>query len=171
MVFLTSITRHWCRGVDKYFKSRQRFRLAWRHYGRPRNVNRFVINSYMRSLRFSFWGRGQKYFVLRKLYDQRLEGAAMEHGVSRDELLEGLARCNVLLDRKVLQDLAIYEPRTFKSICATAKAGLADSESLENESAEQGLSGISSLSESGENSEQEGVVTRINRGKFTSTLS
>ena len=51
---------------------------------------------------------------MRQLWEQRLAAGCEEHGASLPVLREGLMRCNVLLNRKTLADLAIWEPRTFK---------------------------------------------------------
>lgn len=65
------------------------------------------------------------YFFYFQLQERRLEAAAHEHGINFEVLKEGLTRCNILLNRKVLADLAIWEPRSFKSLtdiaCARAK--------------------------------------------------
>lgn len=60
-----------------------------------------------------------------QLWEQRLEAATQQHGISFSTFRESLTRCNILLNRKVLTDLAIWEPRSFKSLtdiaCARAK--------------------------------------------------
>ena len=60
-----------------------------------------------------------------QLREQRLGAATSEHGINLTILREGLTRCNILLNRKSLTDLAIWEPRSFKAItdiaCARAK--------------------------------------------------
>ena len=62
-----------------------------------------------------------------QLWETRLNGATHEHNISLKILLEGLNRCNILLNRKSLANLAIWEPRTFKCLsdiaCAKAKLG------------------------------------------------
>jgi len=62
---------------------------------------------------------------MKELREQRLEAATSEHGINFETLKEGLTRCNILLNRKSLTDLAIWEPRSFKAItdiaCARAK--------------------------------------------------
>jgi len=62
---------------------------------------------------------------MKELREQRLEAATTEHGINFATLKEGLTRCNILLNRKSLADLAIWEPRSFKAItdiaCTRAK--------------------------------------------------
>lgn len=54
-------------------------------------------------------------FIL-QLCNQRLEAACEEHGFTFNLLRESLIRSNVLLNRKILVDLAVWEPRTFKCL-------------------------------------------------------
>lgn len=61
------------------------------------------------------------------MWESRIDVAAQEHGINLRTMLEGLNRCNILLNRKSLATLAAWEPRTFKSLsdvaCAKAKLG------------------------------------------------
>lgn len=57
-----------------------------------------------------------------QLWQTRLEGVCQEHGISEKILLDGLAKCNIFLNRKSLSDLAIWEPRSFKSLLDLATA-------------------------------------------------
>uniref|UniRef100_A0A8C8TAJ3 39S ribosomal protein L20, mitochondrial n=1 Tax=Peromyscus maniculatus bairdii TaxID=230844 RepID=A0A8C8TAJ3_PERMB len=47
--------------------------------------------------------------------------ASQEHGLQSPTLIVNLIKCQVELNKKVLVDLAIYEPKTFKSLAALAK--------------------------------------------------
>lgn len=47
---------------------------------------------------------------------QRVESGAAEHGMNLKAVKEGLSRCEIHLNQKSLSELAIWEPRTFKSI-------------------------------------------------------
>lgn len=73
---------------------------------------------------YSTIGRTIKKQNMRTLWNQRIDAAGLEHGIAGQDLLEGLARSNIQLDRKVLGDLAIYEPRTFQSLTEIAKRTL-----------------------------------------------
>jgi len=52
--------------------------------------------------------------LLLQLWETRITAGCEEHNVTYPLFREGLARCNILLNRKTLADLAIWEPRTFK---------------------------------------------------------
>lgn len=64
---------------------------------------------------------------LLQLWEGRINAGAKEHGIDFKTLMEGLTRCNIFLNRKSLSTLAIWEPRTFKSLsdiaCAKVKLG------------------------------------------------
>lgn len=54
-------------------------------------------------------------FVL-QLWRTRITAGCNEHDITYDTFREGLVRSNILLNRKVLSDLACWEPRTFKAL-------------------------------------------------------
>ncbi|VFV29612.1 39s ribosomal protein [Lynx pardinus] len=55
------------------------------------------------------------------LWINRITAASQEHGLKYPAFIVNLIKCQVELNRKVLADLAIYEPKTFKSLAALAK--------------------------------------------------
>uniref|UniRef100_A0A8C0WME4 Large ribosomal subunit protein bL20m n=1 Tax=Castor canadensis TaxID=51338 RepID=A0A8C0WME4_CASCN len=55
------------------------------------------------------------------LWINRITAASQEHGLQYPAFIVNLIKCQVELNRKVLADLAIYEPKTFKSLAALAK--------------------------------------------------
>ncbi|KAK1340604.1 hypothetical protein QTO34_019175 [Cnephaeus nilssonii] len=55
------------------------------------------------------------------LWINRITAASQEHGLHYPAFVGSLIKCQVELNRKVLADLAIYEPKTFKSLAALAK--------------------------------------------------
>uniref|UniRef100_A0A8C9KX75 Large ribosomal subunit protein bL20m n=1 Tax=Panthera tigris altaica TaxID=74533 RepID=A0A8C9KX75_PANTA len=56
-----------------------------------------------------------------QLWINRITAASQEHGLKYPAFIVNLIKCQVELNRKVLADLAIYEPKTFKSLAALAK--------------------------------------------------
>ncbi|KAG6796170.1 39S ribosomal protein L20, mitochondrial [Apis mellifera caucasica] len=127
MVFLSAQLFVRCRGPDEFWRKRQIFKLAAHYIGRRRNCYSLTIKSVHRALQFSTKGRKLKKQDMRELWETRIDAATNEHGIGLKVLLEGLSRCNILLNRKSLAILAIWEPRTFKCLsdiaCAKAKLG------------------------------------------------
>ncbi|KAK9294242.1 hypothetical protein QLX08_011070 [Tetragonisca angustula] len=127
MVFLTAQLFVRSRGPDEFWRKRQIFKLAAHYIGRKRNCYSIAIRNVHRALLKATRGRQLKKQDMRELWETRLNGATHEHNISLKILLEGLNRCNILLNRKSLANLAIWEPRTFKCLsdiaCAKAKLG------------------------------------------------
>ena len=61
----------------------------------------------------------------RRLWITRINAAARREGMSYSQLMHGLARANVELDRKVLADIAVRDPESFKHIAEVARESTA----------------------------------------------
>jgi large subunit ribosomal protein L20 len=70
----------------------------------------------MKALRYSYVGRKQKKRVFRKLWITRINAAARIHGLSYSEFMCKLKEKNIELDRKVLADIAVNDPKAFEDI-------------------------------------------------------
>ena len=127
MVFLSLQLFVRSRGPDEFWRKRQILKLAAHFYGRRRNCYSIAIRNVHRALLKTTKGRQLKKEDMRELWETRINAATTEHGITLKTLFEGLSRCNILLNRKSLANLAIWEPRTFKCLsdiaCAKAKLG------------------------------------------------
>ncbi|XP_054002240.1 39S ribosomal protein L20, mitochondrial [Hylaeus anthracinus] len=127
MVFLTAQLFVRSRGPDEFWRKRQIFKLAAHFVGRRRNCYSLTIKSVHKALTKSTLGRQLKKADMKELWESRVNAAAIEHGITFKTLMEGLTRCNILLNRKSLSTLAVWEPRTFKCLsdiaCAKTKLG------------------------------------------------
>jgi large subunit ribosomal protein L20 len=65
---------------------------------------------------YAYIGRKDRKRDLRKLWIIRLNAAAREHGLSYNQLISGLKKEKIELDRKILSDIAISDPSTFSKI-------------------------------------------------------
>ena len=59
----------------------------------------------------------------RRLWITRINAAAREHGMSYSKLMGGLKKAGVMLDRKVLADMAVRDPAAFSQIASMAQQG------------------------------------------------
>ncbi len=59
---------------------------------------------------------------MRRLWIIRINARAREHGLTYGRLMNGLRRANVLVDRRILADLAVQQPDVFEEIVKTARA-------------------------------------------------
>ena len=58
----------------------------------------------------------------RRLWIQRINAAAREHGLSYSRFMSGLKKAGVELDRKILADLAVNDSQVFKELAEAAKS-------------------------------------------------
>lgn len=88
-------------------------------------LHRSAKESVDRALRFAYRDRRAKKRDFRRLWIIRLGAAARQNEISYSQLIRGLKKANIALDRKVLADIAAQDPETFAQLAGTAKAALA----------------------------------------------
>lgn len=82
---------------------------------------RLAKQAVIRALQYSYRDRRNKKRDLRGLWITRINAAARENGTTYGKLIAGLKAANVELDRKVLAELAVNEPKAFTDIVKSAK--------------------------------------------------
>ena len=87
-----------------------------KHY-RFRNANQAVL----KSLSYAYVGRKDKKSDFRKLWIARINAAARMNGTTYSKLIAGLKKANVSINRKMLSDLAITDPKAFSELAEVAK--------------------------------------------------
>lgn len=94
------------------------------YFGRRKNVWTVAKNAHEKALVYSYRDRKRKKGQFRGLWIQRINAAARMHQMSYSQLMGGLKKANVDINRKVLAFLAIEEPKAFELIVDTAKKAL-----------------------------------------------
>lgn len=82
---------------------------------------RLAKQGVIKALQYAYRDRRTKKRDLRGLWITRINAAARENGTTYGKLIAGLKAANVELDRKVLADLAVSEPKAFTAIVKSAK--------------------------------------------------
>ncbi len=77
-----------------------------------------------RSLAYAFAGRKQRKRDFRALWIMRINAAARENGLSYSRFMNGLAKADVALNRKVLADMAVRAKDDFAKLAELAKSKL-----------------------------------------------
>ena len=90
-------------------------------YGKRKNVYTVAKNVLEKGLTYSYVGRKVKKRDYRRLWIARINAAVREEGITYSEFIHKLHEKNITLDRKVLADLAMNEPESFKSLVASVK--------------------------------------------------
>ena len=75
-----------------------------------------------RSLRFAYRDRRQRKRQFRRLWVTRINAAARLNGTTYNRLIHGLGLAGVEVDRKMLADLAVSDPKTFAELAELAKS-------------------------------------------------
>jgi large subunit ribosomal protein L20 len=89
---------------------------------RSKNTIRRGSEAVDRALRYAYRDRKARKRDFRSLWITRLTAAANLNGTNYSTLIAGLKRAKIILDRKVLSDLAVAEPAAFKAITEKALA-------------------------------------------------
>ncbi len=76
----------------------------------------------LKSLAYSYRDRRNKKRDLRGLWIMRINAAARLHGVSYSQLMNGLKKANIDINRKMLADIAVRDPNTFKTLVEQTRA-------------------------------------------------
>ena len=90
------------------------------HYGARSRLFRTAKQSNIKALQYAFRDRKNKKRAFRSLWIARINAGARELGVSYSNLIAGLTKKEILIDRKILSDLAINDQATFKKVVETA---------------------------------------------------
>jgi large subunit ribosomal protein L20 len=112
------------RAVNALKKRRKVFRLAKGYFGARSKQYRAASEQVRRSLRYAFIGRKLKKREFRRLWIARINAGARVNGLSYSRMMDGLKKSGVVVNRKILSDLAIHDAAGFAKLCDTAKAGL-----------------------------------------------
>ena len=90
------------------------------HYGARSRLYKTAKQSNVKSLQYAFRDRKNRKRDFRSLWISRINAGSRALGVSYSSLINGLKKKNILLDRKILSDIAVNEGPTFEKIVKTA---------------------------------------------------
>ncbi len=110
------------RAVNALKKRRKIFKQAKGYFGAKSKQYRAASEQVRRSLRYAYIGRKLKKRDFRRLWIARINAAARINGISYSRLINGLKVAGVVIDRKMLSDIAINDADAFAKLCDTAKA-------------------------------------------------
>ena len=90
------------------------------HYGARSRLYKTAKQSNIKALQYAFRDRKNRKREFRALWIARINAGSRTLGVSYSVLINGLSKSNILLDRKILSDLAINDASTFEKIVKSA---------------------------------------------------
>lgn len=109
------------RGVTKHRRHqkirRQTKGMSHAHTASVRRGKQAVV----RSLQYATRDRKNRKRTFRQLWNTRINAAARQNGTTYSKLIAGLKKANITLDRKILAELAVNEPKAFTEVVKKAK--------------------------------------------------
>lgn len=96
-------------------------KLAKGYVGSKHTIYRTANEAVMRAMQYAYRDRKQKKRDFRKLWIQRINAAAKENGLKYSLFICGLSRAGVEVNRKMLADLAVNDPKAFTEFVEIAK--------------------------------------------------
>jgi large subunit ribosomal protein L20 len=91
------------------------------YYGKRKNVYTVAKNVMEKGLTYSYVGRKLKKREYRALWIARINAAVREEGMTYSQFIHKLNEKNITLNRKVLADMAMNEPESFKNLILSVK--------------------------------------------------
>jgi len=91
------------------------------HYGARSRLYRTAKQSSIKSMQYAFRDRKNRKRTFRALWISRINASSRDLGISYSKLINGLASHNVILNRKILSEIAIFDSSTFQKIVNLVK--------------------------------------------------
>jgi large subunit ribosomal protein L20 len=111
------------RGLTVRRRHRKVLRLAKGYWGKKSRWFKLANQTVLRALAQAFAHRRARKRDFRRLWIARINAAARTHGTSYSRLIYGLRRAGIVVNRKVLADLAVRDAHAFEELVKRARAG------------------------------------------------
>ena len=102
-------------------KHKKILKRAKGYYGAKHYRFRMAKQAVMKSGMYAYVGRKDKKSNFRKLWIARMNAAARMNGITYNNLINGLKKANVVINRKMLAEIAVSDPKAFTEIAEIAK--------------------------------------------------
>jgi len=112
------------RSVHARKKRREVLKAARGYYGAKSRSYRNAKQQVMKSMQYMYRDRRNKKREIRRLWITRINAAARINGISYSRFMNGLKKAGVVLDRKVLADMAVTDAQAFAALAEIAKKAL-----------------------------------------------
>ena len=110
------------RGIVTKKRHKKLLKQASGFWGQRKNIFRRAHETLLRAWAFAFKGRKLKKRDMRGLFITRIKAAAQQNGLSYSKFIFGMKKAEISLNRKMLSQLAIFEPAAFIKLVEIARA-------------------------------------------------
>ncbi|MFC1894979.1 50S ribosomal protein L20 [Candidatus Dependentiae bacterium] len=109
------------RGVVARKRHKRLLKETKGYWGQRKNVFRRAKETFLRAMEFAFIGRKKKKRDFRALFITRISSACKNNNISYSKFINALKKLNIIINRKMLSQLAIFEPNAFTRLADMAK--------------------------------------------------
>lgn len=109
------------RGISVKKRHKRLLKQTKGFWGQRKNVFRRAAETLLRAMAYAYKGRKLKKRDMRALFIARIAAATKERGMSYSVFMHGLKKADVQLNRKMLSQLAIFEPAVFTQLVQVAQ--------------------------------------------------
>jgi len=109
------------RGVPAHKRRNRILKRAKGYYGGRSKLHTVAKEAIEKASLYAYQGRKQRKREFRALWIARINAAAREHSLSYSRFMDGLNKAGVEIDRKVLAQLALDDPKAFGELASIAK--------------------------------------------------
>lgn len=110
------------RGVMTKKRHKKMLKETKGYWGQRSNVFKRARETLLRAMAYAYVGRKQKKRDMRSLFIVRISALCKENGISYSSFIAGLAKANIALNRKMLSQLAVYQPEVFTRLTTLAQS-------------------------------------------------
>ena len=111
-------------GVTSRARHKKVIKAAKGYRGRSNNNYRLALERVEKAMQYAYRDRRNKKRNFRALWIQRINAGAREHGMSYSQLMNGVHKAGIDIDRKMLADLAMNDAAGFGAVVEKARAAL-----------------------------------------------
>ena len=109
------------RGVTTHARHQKVIKAAKGYYGARKNLFTVANQAVEKASQYAYRDRRNKKRNFRGLWIQRINAGSRLHGLNYSKFMYGLKLAGIEIDRKILSDLAVYEPLAFEELASKAK--------------------------------------------------
>jgi large subunit ribosomal protein L20 len=113
------------RGVQARRRHKKVLKQAKGYYGARSRIFRVAKQAVIKAGQYAYRDRRQRKRQFRSLWIARINAASRSNGINYSQFINGLKKADIVLDRRVLADIAVHDKAAFTAIVEKAKAALA----------------------------------------------
>ena len=110
--------------VDAKARRKKILKSAKGYFGRRKNVHTVSKNAVEKGMQYAYRDRRNNKRDFKSLWIQRINAGVRAEGLTYSKFINGLTKCGIVMDRKILAEIAYDSPEAFKTIVQKAQSAL-----------------------------------------------